>query len=359
VSPVACKRNYVKMRKAFRIAVGASLLLLSGGWGASCSVNNLDAILVPNGTSSGSPPPTLDAGETPESGAPTDAGETPESGAPLDVVSPSLGRKRGIAFGNNWRSDLSALAEGFGIGWWLNWMAQPEDSLRMPDYKPFPLGVEYVPMLSGNTGTASIASQVPAQARYLLTFNEPNFAPPQSNVTPAEAAAAWPEIVAFARQRGLQLVSPGVDYCPSNLCSTKPGNVADPIMWLKAFFAACSPACEFDYTGVSSRQCTKADLANELARYSAEFGKPLWITQFSCRLTVDGSAPDAMFEKNFMNDVVPILEADPHVFRYAWFTGRSNNLDAGSDPYDLLDPISHGGLTPLGADYVSQKSAQH
>jgi hypothetical protein len=295
----------------------------------------------------------VDAGETPDSGAPTDAGETLESGPLIDVVSPLLGRKRGIAFGNNWRSDLSALAEGVGIGWWLNWMAQPEGSLQMPDYKPFPLGVEYVPMLSGNTGTASIATQVPAQARYLLTFNEPNLGPPQSNVTPAEAAAAWPEIVAFARQRGLLLVSPGVDYCPSNLCSTKSGNVADPIMWLKAFFAACSPACEFDYTGVSSRQCTLNDLTSELAAYKA-FGKPLWITQFSCTLMADGSAPDVTFERQFMKLAVKMLETDPLVFRYAWFTGRSNNLGSGSDPYDLLDPISHGGLTPLGSDYVNQ-----
>jgi hypothetical protein len=296
---------------------------------------------MPIETASGSVSPTPDAGETLESGTPTDAASLPP------------GRKRGIAYGYHSRPDLFALSAG--IGWWLNWTTHADDSLHVTDYKSFYAfyGVEYVPMVWGTGSIANLA--VPATARYLLTFNDPNFGFPQSNVTPAEAAAAWPAIVAFARAHGLQVVSPGVEYCPSNLCSTKPGNVADPIMWLNAFLAACSPACQFDYTGMSSRQCTKTDLATELGKYEA-FGKPIWITQFSCRLMVDGSAPDARFEKQFMDDVVTMLETDSHVFRYAWFTGRPTDRDAGSDPYDLLDPIAPGGLTMLGADYMNLPS---
>jgi len=339
------------------------VLLGVGTLGVSCSVRNLDAILVPSGGASGSLSATPDAAEMPDAPSGTasgsicatlDAAETTESGAPTDTASPYPGRKRGIAYGYNRQLDIINLSPG--VGWWMNWTAHPDDSLHLTDYKTFysVYGVEYVPMLWGNTGPASIASQVPAGARYLLTFNDPNFGS-QSNVTPAEAAAAWPAIVSFAKARGLQLVSPGVEYCPSNLCSTKPGNVADPILWLNAFLAACSPACQFDFTGMSSRQCTKTDLSNELTKFEA-FGKPIWITQFSCRPTVDGSEPDATLERQFLGDVVPMLEADAHVFRYAWFTGRPTNPDAGSDPYDLLDPIASGGLTMLGADYVNQPS---
>jgi hypothetical protein len=43
-----------------------------------------------------------------------------------------------------------------------------------------------------------------------------------------------------------------------------------------------------------------------------------------------------------------VLEADPMVFRYSWFTGRSSQQPA----VDLLGPDS-GVLTPLGQEYVT------
>jgi hypothetical protein len=48
-----------------------------------------------------------------------------------------------------------------------------------------------------------------------------------------------------------------------------------------------------------------------------------------------------------MKAAVPVLEADPKVFRYAWFIGRSS---PGSSSYDLLS--SPGALSPLGNTYV-------
>jgi hypothetical protein len=83
-----------------------------------------------------------------------------------------------------------------------------------------------------------------------------------------------------------------------------------------------------------------------LAKYEQQFAKPLWVTEFSC--LDDKSKVDDADELIYMQDAVAALEADPMVFRYAWFTGRST----GSPPVSLLAATS-GQLTPLGQKYVT------
>jgi hypothetical protein len=80
-----------------------------------------------------------------------------------------------------------------------------------------------------------------------------------------------------------------------------------------------------------------------LSKFEA-YGRPVWLTEFSC---LDGSADEsAAGQQTYMKTAIPILEADPKVFRYSWFIGRSSTPAA----YDLFgDP---GKLTPLGQTYV-------
>ena len=242
-------------------------------------------------------------------------------------------RKRGIAYGYHSDADLTALSSG--IGWWYNWAAKPDDTL-MTGYPG--LGVEFVPMVWGGTfDVATLEKQVPAGAKYLLTFNEPNFGS-QANLTPAQAAALWPKIEMFAKARGMKIVSPAVNYCGS------PCNETDPFMWLQKFFAACT-GCQVDYVAMHWYACTKAALTSTLTKYEQQFGKPLWVTEFSC-LDEKSKVNDAD-ELLYMQDAVAALEADPMVFRYAWFTGRFMQ----SPPVNLLAPTS-GQLTPLGQKYV-------
>lgn len=252
---------------------------------------------------------------------------SPDGGA--DITS----RKRGIAYGYHSDADLAALSAG--IGWWYNWAAKPDDTL-MSGYPG--LGVEFVPMVWGGTfDPATLEKQVPAGAKYLLTFNEPNFGS-QANLTPAQAAALWPKIEAFAKARGMKIVSPAVNYCGS------PCNETDPFMWLQKFFAACT-ACQVDYVAMHWYACTKAALTSTLAKYEQQFGKPLWVTEFSC--LDEKSKVNEPDELIYMQDAVAALEADPMVFRYAWFTGRFTS----SPPVNLLAATS-GQLTPLGQKYV-------
>ncbi|MET0595646.1 MAG: glycoside hydrolase family protein [Polyangiaceae bacterium] len=243
-------------------------------------------------------------------------------------------RKRGIAYGYHSDADLAALSAG--IGWWYNWAAKPDDTL-MSGYPG--LGVEFVPMVWGGTfDVANLEKQVPAGAKYLLTFNEPNFGS-QANLTPAQAAALWPKIEMFAKSRGMKIVSPAVNYCGS------PCNETDPFMWLSKFFAACTN-CQVDYVAMHWYACTKAALTSTLQKYEQQFGKPLWVTEFSC-LDERNKVNDPG-ELAYMKEAVAALEADPMVFRYAWFTGRWPN-----DPPVSVLAATSGQLTPLGQQYVT------
>src|SRR5262249_45204520 len=142
---------------------------------------------------------------------------------------------RGVAYGYNSVADLTALSAG--ISWWYNWAAQPDNTMVASAHAG--LGVEYVPMAWGEDSIASLATKVPADARALLGFNEPNFGS-QANLTPEQAAALWPQLEDFARQHDLALVSPAVNYCGGSC------NVANPFDWLDQFFAACQ-GCKVDY----------------------------------------------------------------------------------------------------------------
>jgi Glycosyl hydrolase catalytic core len=93
--------------------------------------------------------------------------------------------KRGLAYG-----EASPAALIPGIGWWYNWSPTPEHTVQSSYVA---LGLEFVPIQwGGSVDAATLASQIPEGAKYLLGFNEPNFVQ-QSNLTPQQAAALWPQ----------------------------------------------------------------------------------------------------------------------------------------------------------------------
>ena len=278
--------------------------------------------------------PTAEGGTAPgatdASIAPSDAGTASEASAPM-----TSSHKRGEAYGFNSDADLGALSPA--VTWWYNWSPKPDSSLSS-GYAASK-GVEFVPMIwGGNFDPNTLATQVPAGAKYLLTFNEPNFGS-QSNLTPAQAAALWPKVEAFAQSRGLKIVSPALNYCGGNC------NATNPFTWLDAFFAACTN-CQVDYIGAHWYACTKEALTSYLSQYETKYKKPIWLTEFSC---LDNSLPPtAANEEAYMQAALQVLEADPMVFRYSWFTGRFSQQPS----IDLLAAGS-GSLTPLGQKYVA------
>ncbi len=213
------------------------------------------------------------------------------------------------------------------VAWWYNW------ATRGSGQGP---GIEFVPMA---WGTGSLGSAIPDGSRFLLGFNEPNFHA-QSNLTPQQAASAWPEVEARARLTGAAIVSPGMNFCgPADQC-----NGTDPYKYLKDFFAACSN-CKVDYVAVHWYNCDLPSLRDYLEPGGnleglEQFGKPIWLTEFSCPPSASVSDQEA-----YMRAAIPYLENNPRVFRYSWFS---------ADPIPNARLIgADGSPTALGRVYMT------
>jgi hypothetical protein len=274
--------------------------------------------------------------------------------------------KKGLAYGYDSPADLQALTVGSrgadgtgGIWWWMNWTSFPDQSLAANESAAIAtasmFGIEYVPMVFNVQSVpqtiqgSMLQKQVPPNSKYLLTFNVANFTGTGfAGVDPAAAAAQWPAIEAFANsfKPALQIISPTVDYCTSNCLS----GYMSPFVWLSAFLNACG-SCRIDYIGVRSHTCEFMNLVMDLTAYEQQGGKPIWVNEIWCDPTSD---PDAgVTAEQYMQQATNYLDTDPHVFRYAWYTGRPkpvNNV-VGTADYDILAPDA-GVLTPLGECYT-------
>jgi hypothetical protein len=283
---------------------------------------------------------SLDAATGP--GAPGDAETGTSDPGPHDAGHGDAGAmrcKRGIATNTPPSAALAPTASSAGVSWWYDWSLAGTGGSS---------AVEFVPMVWGSANAASV---LPQGARYVLGFNEPNFKG-QANLSPQQAAAAWPMIEAHAKAigAGVQIISPAVNYCGSASDSSQctVATITDPYTYLKDFFAACA-GCQVDYVAVHWYNCDlpslKAYLEGNLdagggLQGFVQFGKPIWLTEFSC----DGSHSVAD-QTAYMKAAVPYLEANPHVFRYSWFS-------AGPIPNaELMN--ANGSLTALGSTYVA------
>jgi hypothetical protein len=239
--------------------------------------------------------------------------------------------KRGEAYQSNSLADLKVLSKG--ISWWYNWTTSPDKGVATT----YPTtGVEFVPMIWGGTpDPATIEKQIPKGAKYVLGFNEPNFGT-QSHITAAQAATLWPRIEQIAHDLNLKIGSPAPNYCAGDC------NDTDPIHYLDTFFAACT-GCQVDFIAAHWYACTGDALKNYLSKLK-KYGKPIWLTEFSC---MDAGDHTAAGEQTYMKAALDILENDPMIFRYSWFTGRWANPSGVS----LL--AGDGQLTDLGNLYVT------
>jgi len=239
--------------------------------------------------------------------------------------------KRGIC-GDASPEDLAILAPS--ITWYYDWGVGPpavsEGQLS---------GIEWVPMCWGGISSQDITgieAQIPEGSLYLLGFNEPNFIS-QANLTPTQAASMWPNLEKIADDKGLQLVSPAVNWCGDCV----EGVTNDPTDWLDKFFAAC-PLCKVDYIAIHSYAPGSAALKSYVEKFR-KYGKPLWITEFA---PWDPPKPDFDGVVQYMKEVIPFLENEPLIFRYSWFATRVNiNPDIS-----LLK--ANGTLTKLGQLYT-------
>ncbi|WP_431257471.1 glycosyl hydrolase [Roseateles chitinivorans] len=236
------------------------------------------------------------------------------------------------------------------MGWWYNWALQPDANVRS---NPSIAGtMEHVPMV-WTTRELKVAETVAAlkarpTVKNLLVINEPNLTD-QANLTPAEAAAQWPMLENIARQTGVKLIGPALNW------GTMAG-YKDPIDWMDAFLAAFRGANGRDpQIDALAFHWYDYGLADQLDRLK-KYGKPFWVTEMANWHNGDGDAQIDTPAKQMaqMADMVRVCESRSDVLRYSWFIGR---MSPKADPHFTSLLGAPGVLTDVGKQYKSLPKA--
>jgi hypothetical protein len=339
-------------------ASGGSAGTVASGGSAGEGDGGTDA----GGTASGGSAGTVASGGTAgEGGGGTGAGGTASGGSSGSGGSGTCNNKRGFAAVlsvSSAAADLAALsAPTPGVSWFYGWSKTPNNQVGTSYVAA---GVEWVPMVWGHQDELSdsdLASKihVGANTKYLLGYNEPNFHS-QANLTPAVAAAGWPYLEAAADELGLETVGPAMNFCgPAGSC-----NQVDPFIWLDQFLAACS-GCRIDYVAFHSYACESnwflnTYMAQAVQKYYTNGNPPrkIWLTEFACADAAPQGGWTVSQIQAYQNTVIPWLENEPAIFRYAWFgdtTGRPNDPNYVTASNALL--AGAGQLTALGNTYTT------
>jgi hypothetical protein len=216
--------------------------------------------------------------------------------------------RRGVASSRYLQSDPSRLSR-IGATWAYDWSARTPPRVR---------GLQWVPMVwgAGSVTSAVLGSLRAAarsgRARDLLGFNEPDSAA-QSNMSPAQAAALWPEL----ERTGLPLGSPAPQV---------PGDG-----WLARFMAlARRRHLRVDFIALHYYQDftdphAVSELRRQLLAIHAQYHKPIWITEIGAiDIRAWGErmlrAPSRALADAYMRALFGMLDRLPFVQRYAWFT---------------------------------------
>lgn len=256
--------------------------------------------------------------------------------------------KRGVSENNfSMGSMLESLEPG--VGWYYNWGNTPGRGYQ--DQVISFEGMEFVPMCwNANYNADNIRNycKTHPQTKYLLGFNEPNFTK-QANMTPQKAAEEWPKVQALAKELGLKLVAPALNYSPNP-------PYTDPLKWMDEFVAIVGNDA-FDYTAIHSYG--GPEVMKKLATdFHDRYGKDVWVTEF-CYWPNEGNQNDYVSpETQIASMVVALewLETTPWIFRYAWFKALGNSDSAKGPNYGLLVHEGTGtdpwGLSEQGKVYV-------
>lgn len=216
--------------------------------------------------------------------------------------------------------------------WWYSWSADQNSRTNQ----------EYVPIKQnlGWPGWTEINNK--QNVSHLLGFNEPN-RPDQSNMTVAQALAAWPEYL----KSGLRLGSPS----PSDPFGSNGA-------WLYEFLDSCKARnYRVDYIAIHCYWAkSPQSWYNDLKWVHERTGLPIWITEWNNGAnwtneswpTADRSYSDANATKQ-LNDIKAIL----NVLDTASFVERYSIYNWVQDARAM---ILNGSLTKAGQYYKDNKS---
>lgn len=241
--------------------------------------------------------------------------------APADARS----NKRGVCAKFSYIEEMQYLEPG--CFWWYNWGQLPGSGFK-GELKDYDSSMAFIPMCwNGNYSADDIRSYCKAhpEVKYLLGFNEPNFKA-QANMTPAEAAEKWPEVQALAKELGLQLVAPALNYSPD-------APYTDPTRWMDEFVALVGSDA-FDFTAIHNYGGLGV-MKTLGGRFHDKYGKPVWVTEFCQWPGGAGNvfvAPDTQIAS--MVETLEWLEKTPWIHAYSWFMAQG--------PYNASNRANYG-----------------
>lgn len=232
--------------------------------------------------------------------------------------------KRGVSENQfQYKAQLKVLEPG--VSWYYNWGNAPGRNVASEEY------MEYIPMCwNGNYNAANIrnfCAEHP-EAKYLLGFNEPNFTN-QANMTPQQAAAAWPAVKALADELGLEVVAPAMNYSPNPPYQS-------PTAWMDEFVALVGLDA-FDYVAVHSYGGPGV-MKTLATNFHDKYGKPVWVTEF-CYWPDEGNSSSSVTPQTqiaSMIDAVQWLEKTEWIYRYAWFKAIGESNASRGPNYGLI-----------------------
>ena len=245
------------------------------------------------------------------------------------------------------RNQMSPLEPG--VSWYYSWRSTPGAGYQneVIDFD----GYDFVPMVwNGNYDAQAILEYAASHpgCKYLLGFNEPNFTN-QANMTPQAAAEQWPAVVDLAREAGLALVAPAMNYSPNEPYQS-------PTKWFDEFVELVGTDA-FDYVAIHNYGGL-GGMQTLAEQFHERYGKDVWVTEF-CYWPDEGNpychvAPATQIAS--MVETVEWLEKTPWIYRYAWFKATGAHDSNPSANYGLI--ISENGLgekqlSPQGLVYVN------
>lgn len=224
--------------------------------------------------------------------------------------------KRGAAY--NDASTVQSLANSGSVSWAYDW--------NMYTMGDLPSDVEFVPMLWGSkmfTGWfAAIQTLLNSGNSYILGFNEPDMES-QAAMSSSDAANYYREYISPLSGQA-KLVSPAV----TNGVGADKG-----LDWMRNFLNSCTDcnvnALAVHWYGESADDFkTFVQQATDLAD---EFNlAETWVTEFALNSDMSGSGGSDQ-STEFLSDVLPWLDQQEKVARYAYYMCAEGYLLSGSD----------------------------
>lgn len=221
------------------------------------------------------------------------------------------------------------------VSWAYNWAIQEPGTL--------PHGVEYVPMLWGARSfeedgwQASIRQSLSKGSRYILGFNEPD-RPDQAALSPSMAADLYRQHITPFRDKAT-LISPAVTSSRAD---------GEGVQWLDAFMQSCA-SCEITGMAVhwygDSGEEFKSFIQDVMDRAQSYGLSEVWVTEFGLSDDEKGVKNEEAASR-FIQDVIPWLDAQKCVTRYAYFMCAEGYLLSGGSPNGA--GTAYTSATPTG-----------